>query len=763
MLLMSVVALTSAHLLPGLLVVKVAGVGRSSEERLLLAAVVGGPLAAGVYLASLLTGSSEIYWGLTAALAAAGLLSPWRKPAPDVWPRRSKLVLLAVLAGLLVSYLATTGRWYRLDPSGDLLLDQALQRDALFHVGVIRSLEHAYPPALLSVSALPIGYHVGYHLQLAALARHFGVDPFDGLIRVGAIWEIALLLFSAYLLARRFTRNERARLLAAVLVFGSGLGFLALSRPSVDWWSLAFMDVSLVSIFLANPFLPSLPLLFSGLALLGDDFEHGEWGARALAAVLLAFAFVVKMFAGAQVVAALFVAVLVRPRERRPRHAFAALAALSLPLVFRTALSASSSNTAITLRPFEIVRYSMEKLDWERAVSALAAIGRFESPREGFVFVVLVAFVWLVGFCGLRLFGLRGVTADLFGEDALRRTMAWLVAIGLPLALFFRVAPAAAEGLSRVEAQNDVVWFAALSGVLLWFWTALAVARLRWVTAVLVVVLVALPATVQHFVHEAGLEPDRISDSRVEAAREARRISAPSAIWIDAPDRARPSLLPYLSGRPVVYDSYVGYDYMFVGRDELEARRHAVAQFWSTTDPAFAAWVLARFDVAYLWEEDRAVPDAARLYLENLFDNGDVALHRVERADVVAGIGLRIAPAGEIPLGGRGHPYFGRGWDWVEGESFRVLTPGASLLYLPRERGRSLTLTLELAAPHAPGEIDVGSARVAFGAEEVRVELDLGPAPERGLAPVAIAWRGAEPLHVTRVAARLSSHDGIPR
>jgi hypothetical protein len=104
------------------------------------------------------------------------------------------------LALIEVATWVTTGTLFRLDGAGNLLMDRALQRDTLFHAGVVRSLTHSYPPQLLSFSGATLAYHTGYHLQLAAWARFFGVDVFDGLYRFGPAWSLALLILSAFLL-----------------------------------------------------------------------------------------------------------------------------------------------------------------------------------------------------------------------------------------------------------------------------------------------------------------------------------------------------------------------------------------------------------------------------------------------------------------------------------------------------------------------------------------------------------------------------------
>jgi hypothetical protein len=742
MLLASLAVLVFAHVLPGLFLVKLLDLGEGREERFLVAAVLGGPLAALLYLVSLVAGSGLVYWIPAALLALAGLLLPFpRKLAPG-WPRRSTVALGLVYAAAAAPYLATTGGLYRPDSSGALLLDQALQRDALFHLGVVRSLEVSYPPSLLSVSGAPIGYHAGYHLQLALASRFFGIDPLDGLIRLGPLWSILLYVLSAYALARRFTELEWARVATAVLVFGSGLGFLFHSRPSVDWWSLAFMDWALVSIFLSNPLLPALPLLFVGLCLLHDFSERKKRGALLGAVFALSFLVSIKMFVAAQVLAALAVASVLRPRERDGWVALSALSLVSAPLLLQTFFAASSSNTSVGLRPLEIVRYSMEKLEWSGAVSALANAGRLES----FSLVALAALLlWLLGFLGLRILGLGPAFTSLRSPHLLFRMAAAFVWIGFPLSLLLRIAPSESEELSRLESLNDAGWFVTSSGVVLWVFTARALSRFRPALAASAVALLALPATFQHFYYASTLEPDRIGKSRIEAAERAAAISSPDDLWVEPPDRARPSLLAYVSGRPVVYDSYVGYDYMFVGRDEIDYRRHALAQFWASDDPAYVAWFLDRFDVEFVWGEGREVSFALAELLEEAFANEDVELFRVRRDRVSRALDLPIASPGFIPPGGRGMPYFGRGFGRP---ARRSLGPDSARLYVPLERGRPFVVSLELEPTHSGGELEIEGARAFVEAGAERVTVELSPREARGLAVVELSFQGGEELVV---------------
>lgn len=742
----SLAALLLAQLLPGLLVVKLLDIGREREERFVMAAVVSGPIAALVYLSTLVASWTPLYWILMANLAIAALVVPFRSPRRHRWRPATALTLVAIGLAVVVPYLLTTGSTYLPDARGDLVLDRALQRDVLFHLGIIRSLEHDYPPALLSVSGAPVGYHVGYHLQLAAWARFFGIDAIDGLIRVGALWQLGLLVASAFVLARRFIDRVAAQRLAPVLIFGAGLGFLFFSRPSVDWWSLVFMDVTLVSVFLANPLLPALPVLFVGLALFDDYMRSRGRGALVGSVLCFAFVLVVKMFLGVQLLAAMGVAAVLGPRDRKLRTAFLATSLASVPFLAHTFSAAEGSNTRVGLRPLEIVRYSMEKLDWASAIDTLAAVGRFEAPAVAWVLAIGVTLFWLVGFLGLRLVGLRRWARDLSpSAPPLRRTMAWLVAIGFPVALVFRIAPAEAEGLSRLEAQNDVVWFAAASGTFLWFWVAGA---LRGRAGLAVGILLALPAAVQHFVYAAALEPDRIALERLIAARVAHAVSNPGDVWIDPLDRSRPSLLPYLAGRAVVYDPYVGYDYMFVGREEIDFRHHAVAQFWMSPDPAYRAWVLDHYDVDYVWQ--RGTEIAPLPGLEAVHTGDSIMLLRVHGVALVRAALPGIVTPTSIPVGGAGTPFLGSGFR-REGR-VRELWPGETRLYVPRAAGRPLGVSLLVQSRRGGGNLFIGDEAVTVeGVGQRRLRVVLPAREASGLHAIPVDWRGDVPLEVLAI------------
>ena len=706
-----------------------------------MAFVLGGPIAAMIYFVALRVGSDTTYWIILGTIGFAAIgLSISREKSFDPVRWKEIALLLALVAIVLGAYGWTTGNFFRPDGRGDLVLDPALQRDTLFHVGMVRALAESWPPRLLSAGGEFIGYHVGYHLQLAAWSRHFGVDAFDGLVRVGAMLQLVLLLASTFLLGRRFFHGRTGpALLASVLILGTGLGFIFSTRPSTDWWSTAFVDVTFVSIFLANPLLPALPLFFIGLVLLDE---------RAWSGAILCFCslFAIKIFLGVQILTAVLVAA-VRAKALR-RFAVSHLLC-SLPFLLHTLFAAAASNTSLSIRPLEIVRYSMEKLDYPALVEILSSVGSLRFSVSTGLVALAISLFWFVGFLGLRLVALPSWFHELRGKG-LRTVMAFVVLVGFPVSLVFRIAPVEAEGLSRMEAVNDVVWFAAQSGVVLWFWTAGALWKfasagmVRTVVAVIAVAALALPASVQHFFYKSSLAPDRMHRDFLGAAVKARELSAPKEIWLGPSDRSFASALAYVAGRPVVYDAYVGYDYMFVKREDIDYRRHAIAQFWSSDDTAYAAWFLEHFQVAWVWSQQQ-LPRGASAWLEPHFKNKMVTLYRVRQGSNDE----EMHTPSEIPVGGRGLAFLGR--RWLRGVRMRWLGNEVARIYIPRPSGTQITLCLSFTEPHPMGELTVNDVTMRISSESKDVSVLLPASDAEGLDVLKLRWDGSSSLGITRI------------
>ena len=609
----SAVALAVAHVLPGMLLVVILGLGGSPLERWVFAAVLGGPLSGAMYWAALVSGRPSFYWAPIIIIDVAAvylLLRDRRLDRPAASPQTKQVLALFLLLSVLGgAYMYTTGRLFDTDSQGSFVMDPAFTEDALFHAAVVEGLQTSYPAPLLSVSGARVyPYHVGYHMQVAAWERFFGVDRYDGIYRVGILWSLGLLVFAAYSFGLRFSKSPAVALGATALLFGGGLGFLFHAAPAANWWSLVFMDAALVSIFLVNPLLPALSLLFVGLACLDDYFEHARRGAL-LAACLSMIALVsVQELIAAQVLAAIVLgSVLARGSSApRARRAALALALASAPVWLWSVIGFRDSNEHLSFRPLEIVRYSMETLGRTGWAEALAAVGGGTGGAGDLGLALVATVFWLVGFLGLRLVGTGGVVRDAISRSgSVRSGLAWFVLLGFPLTLLLRIVPADVTGLARQEAHNEAFWFATFGGVLLWLWTAEAVADIGRGTsrgtalAVSAAGLLAFPATLQHFVYKASLSAAALSvpPAAVGAARAGRALSSPQEVFVEPLKRVRPSVSAYLSGRPVVYESFVAYDVQWVPRRDLEYRHHAVALFWSSPDPGYGSWFLSRFGV----------------------------------------------------------------------------------------------------------------------------------------------------------------------
>ncbi|HEY7820237.1 MAG TPA: hypothetical protein VIG29_18585, partial [Vicinamibacteria bacterium] len=406
----SMAALVLAHVLPGYVLVNLLCLGRSRLERFVMASVFGGAISAVAYRISLAPDAPAVYVVSLAVVDLAALWLLWRRPfitpARDGLPRAHLAILLLLFSVLAGAYSFTTGYYFRLDREGSFPLDPAFTEDALFHASLVESLQHSYPPELFSFAGeRAVGYHVGYHLQLAAWQRFFGIDRYDGLYRIGVLWSLLLLILSSYLFGSRFSGSGRVALASTALLFGGGLGFLFFRAPGANWWSLVFMDATLVSLFLINPLLPSLPLLFVTLICLDDYLRDGRRGPLIGAALGLAALFAVKQLLAAQLLAgAVLAAALARIRgEGRGHRAALALALVSVPIFLNALWSAGQSNTTVTIRPLEIVRYSMETLGREGLADAIEALERGGGIPAALPAAAAATALWFVGFLGVRL------------------------------------------------------------------------------------------------------------------------------------------------------------------------------------------------------------------------------------------------------------------------------------------------------------------------------------------------------------------------
>jgi hypothetical protein len=268
-------------------------------------------------------------------------------------------------------------------------------------------------------------------------------------------------------------------------------------------------------------------------------------------------------------------------------------------------------------------------------------------------------------------------------------------------------------------------------------------------------VLLAFPAAVQHFVHKSSLSADVIPRELMEAARASRELSNPGEVFVEPVKRVRPSVPAYLAGRPVVYEAYVGYNYMFVPRRDVDFRRHAVGHFWKSADPGYTNWFLKHFNVRWIFvPRDADLPSGAAMWAEQAFTNNAATLHRV-RGSLPEDI--PVAMPTRLPLAGEGAAFFGEGWARTEHRPRRRrLEPGRAEIYLPLDEGVEVNLEMVVDAPHSPGQLSLGDGGVFLDRNQTMATLELPPL-ERGLNRVEISWQAAAPLIVKAMVVRRSA------
>jgi FkbM family methyltransferase len=755
-------ALAASHVLPGLLLVGILGVGANALERWIAAAVLGGPISGALYWASLVSGAPALYWAALGVIDVAAVVLCLRDPGPY---RAADSALSKPIAGLLLfitalggAYLFSTGRFYQLDSRGDFAMDPAFTEETVFHAAMVDGLQTSYPPPLLSVSGARAESHpAGYHLQLAVWQRFFGLDRYDGIARVGVLWWLSLLVLSAFSFALRLLPSPGAALGAAVLSFGGGLGFLLEPGTTMSSWSPLFMDAGIVSILRIGPLLPALSLFFVALALLDQYLERSHRGSLAGSTFALLALFTLEELLAVQLLAAFVLGFsLARgPAAVRARRAALAFGLASAPVLF---LALAFREFSFSVRPLDVVSRFTETIGRQEWAGAIARTveGNWDARSLGLALAATT--LWLAGFLGLRLLAAPGLVRDAFSlSGSVRSALSLFVLIGFSLTLLLRIAPAEPAGVPPQEALNRAFWFASFSGMASWLWTAEALAgvvrrlgKARGLAAS-AAGLLAFPSTVELLVHKTSPAGETLSvpAGEVAAASVGRALSRPEEVFVEPLTRARPSRPASLAGRSVVYDPFLAARDLPFPRQDLEFRRHAVAQFWSSPDPGYGAWFLSHFNVRWIYNPgDVLSAQAGGRWANPVFANGAATIYRVGTLSEVA---LRI-PA-RIPLGNRGAVFLGQGWGPPESTPrVRRLLPGPATLYVPTNEARALRIELRLSKPHAAGRLKLGSRWVDLETAADRAVLDV-PADEshRGLSRLELHWHGAAPLMVTGI------------
>jgi hypothetical protein len=518
------------------------------------------------------------------ALLGVAVPRPWRwTTGPSL---RGALAPLAVLVVLLA---LTQYPWNRLSAAGEFLLDPFLAFDTAFHVGLTRELTIGYPPQLPGVAGFPVGYHFGTDLVRAAALRWARVDPYDAISRFDVTLGALALLLGLRAATRAAGGSPAAVALAGWTLLATDLSFAFAANPQAHWWADLLRGNVLVSLFLANPIVPALAMALGALvALARYEANEGKGWLAVAAALALAVPFF-KVFLGAHLLLGLgLVASVALVRREWPR--VRAVAILAAPCALAT--------TALVLgRGGQTLDVGLSPLDLVRETRAGLGLPPYSGAALG-----LWALLWLAGSFGLRIVGLRTTVQAARGGPTAAQVLAWMALAAWPLGLLFRVA--APQMLEGQKPFNDVYVLIEQGGVVLWIFTAMAVAAFaegrRRVAVIAMAALVVLPSTAQFVVKKATLAPDPVPAGRVRAVRGLEASSRPGDVVMQRPGARYPPLPMVLAGRRVPYERFTPYLTQFASREDLERRHETVFRFFRTTDRDEAIGIARELNARFL-------------------------------------------------------------------------------------------------------------------------------------------------------------------
>ncbi len=588
-----VAATVALGYLPGLALMRLARMKAAPVERLVLAIVIG--LVSSTWLDATLAhwGLRSLFWAWPAAAAAIAYALRERgaaSPAPEN-PRDGLWLVLLIALGSTALFVSPF-YYSNLARSADGGLTFHAMPDAVFHLSIAQELTHSVPPTAPFMPGLPLHYHVGADLVLALFARVPGLALPDLAARYLPTLFLGTALGAAFACARAFgVATGLAALTAFLVVFGEDFSFVpALLRGAPQgWpWSVTLLQTpTVVSLFMMNPMLPALALLFA--AFLGlARFSQGRGRGWLLASLLCAISlFDVKVFVAAQLLGALGIGSLLAfwgSRDVRLAWLLLPLATVLLP---RAAMLAGSQGggARILLQPGSHVADAVVNLGLAATPigAGVAALQNGHASPATAVAYAIAVLVFLGLSFGLRCVGvgacMRAITAR---AEPHHVALAWFVVLGPILSLTISVVRTGAAG-----GYNNGVWFLLQSKYAAWLFAAEGVAA-AWAGArsnarrgllVAGALALSMPSTLQFFRLQAAETPPGRLDRRVVEVADHLRRSAPKGAVLVAPESvAGPliSLTPCRATLPRLWDNF----HLATRGFDVAGRERALAAFW---------------------------------------------------------------------------------------------------------------------------------------------------------------------------------------
>jgi hypothetical protein len=518
--------------------------------------------------------------------------------------------------------------------------------DVFLHVSVANELTHTVPPQAPGFAGVPLSYHVGNDLVVAFLAVITGTEVRDVTLRVVPPLFLGMSLLAVFCCARRWLVSDRWAVLVTFLVlFGEDLSFVftLLFGSGSDWAAVFGRRPAVTALFLLNPMVPALGLLFCGLFCLQLYLEQKRAAWLVLSAVLFATLVEVKIFTAAHLCVSLGIAAVFFSAVYR-HHALFKCAALTAMLVCPLAFAVFMRNQAGG-------QFALTFGGWnDDARLARTIAGQTFAGLAPLYLAILLPAVIAVGL-GARVIGL-GVMARTLRKPAdagaARFLAAIFVFIGILFPSVFRIV-----ALTNPDGYDDAPWFFAHSKYVAWLFAAevlrrgyrrlVARGRSRAVAGAWIVgttLALSLPATALHvrnvIRYLRSTPAEDFSPAQTDVLATLARQASPGDVVL-CPEDMRHAVIGLTRCRLLIGD----FAESMAPRAALEARLAQVRAFWTSWDrqevreELLQSWG-ARFVVA---PHSDAMTDeiAARHGLRRLQSNSRYALFRYDEARAAGG------------------------------------------------------------------------------------------------------------------------------
>ena len=593
--------------LPGALIIARIGPGLNWLEKLVLSHVLGTVMTAGVYWACLRCGAAPLFWAWPALLLLLFLLQRAKRSAPPTkpeYPRRQTGWLLAgIFAGGMTIFSLFPPYFTNLRFRSDGGMNAYPLRDVYLHVAIANELTHEIPPKSPLFAGAPLSYHVGSDLPTAILSHTTGLEVRDEALRVIPPLLFGLSMLAVFCYARRWLGSDGwAALTTSLIFFGEDFSFLPnLLLGSSSPWTVGFSRLpSVYSLYVFNPMLAGVGLLFASLLSLELYFKEGKARWLTIAAVFAAGLVKVKVFGAAQLGFSLGLVGAVDWIARRDYGLLKAAGAVALatgPLLLFTMLdNRSGGELQVQLGGWRA---------WEPLGRELTRLGL---PDWGQIYLVAIVPLAVAVALGLRLVGAGAIWRTLrhpMDKPKGRVLLAVFVTSGIVLTCLFRLVPT-----GNPNGYDNGGWFFVFSKYAAWLFAVewLQAASRRFASPRAPVMIAAatlslsLPSTLLFFRDltryfradaERGFTP-----AETQIVRQLGQHARPGDAVICPEKLAHPVLALTACHLPI--GDFVEY---MVPREAIVKRRQALQTFWDDwshgrLNLAAAASMQARFVIA---------------------------------------------------------------------------------------------------------------------------------------------------------------------